>query len=53
MLIARIWKGAVRRADGDAYSEYMQATGVPGYASTPEISACSCFAATRATAASS
>ena len=34
-MIARIWKGAVRKADGDAYAEYMQSTGVPGYASTP------------------
>lgn len=34
-MIARIWKGAVRRADGDAYAEYMQATGIAGYAATP------------------
>jgi heme-degrading monooxygenase HmoA len=31
-LIARIWKGAVRQDDGDAYAEYMQTTGIPGYA---------------------
>jgi heme-degrading monooxygenase HmoA len=34
-LIARIWKGAVREQDGDAYAEYMRNTGVSGYASTP------------------
>jgi hypothetical protein len=27
-MIARIWKGAVRRQDGDAYARYMRATGV-------------------------
>ena len=30
-MIARIWKGAVRRRDGDAYARYMQETGVAGY----------------------
>jgi heme-degrading monooxygenase HmoA len=34
-MIARIWKGAVRRRDGDAYARYMQDTGVAGYAGTP------------------
>jgi heme-degrading monooxygenase HmoA len=34
-MLARIWSGAVRREDGDAYSEYMDATGVPAYAATP------------------
>ena len=34
-MIARIWKGAVRRRDGDAYASYMQDTGVAGYAGTP------------------
>ena len=34
-MIARIWRGAVRRADGDAYAEYMRGTGVAGYAKTP------------------
>ena len=34
-MIARIWRGATRRADGDAYAEYMNATGVPGYRDTP------------------
>jgi heme-degrading monooxygenase HmoA len=33
-MIARIWKGAVRRTDGDAYAEYMRETGVAGYART-------------------
>jgi heme-degrading monooxygenase HmoA len=31
-VIARIWKGAVRKEDGDAYASYMQETGVSGYA---------------------
>jgi heme-degrading monooxygenase HmoA len=34
-VIARIWNGAVRKADGDAYAEYMRETGVAGYARTP------------------
>jgi hypothetical protein len=34
-MIARVWKGAVRKEDSDAYSEYMQETGVAGYAKTP------------------
>ena len=34
-MIARIWKGAVRRGDGDAYAEYMRETGVASYAATP------------------
>ena len=34
-MIARIWRGAVRTHDGDAYAKYMQTTGVAGYASTP------------------
>jgi heme-degrading monooxygenase HmoA len=34
-LIARIWKGAVRKHDGDAYAEYMRDTGIAGYACTP------------------
>lgn len=34
-MIARIWKGAVRRVDGDAYAEYMRETGVAGYTQTP------------------
>jgi heme-degrading monooxygenase HmoA len=33
-MIARIWKGAVRRSDSDAYSRYMTETGVAGYAAT-------------------
>ena len=31
-MIARIWRGAVAKADGDAYALYMQETGVAGYA---------------------
>jgi len=34
-MIARIWKGAVRRQDGDAYAKYIRDTGVAGYAETP------------------
>src|SRR4029450_12338871 len=34
-MIARIWKGAVRQQDGDAYARYMQETGVAGYAESP------------------
>ena len=34
-MIARIWKGAVRRPDGDAYAAYMHETGVAGYTGTP------------------
>ena len=34
-MIARIWRGAVRRRDGDAYARYMRATGVAEYADTP------------------
>ncbi len=34
-MIARIWRGAVRREDGDAYADYMLGTGVEGYARTP------------------
>jgi heme-degrading monooxygenase HmoA len=33
-MIARIWKGAVRRDDGDAYAEYMKGTGMAGYVNT-------------------
>jgi heme-degrading monooxygenase HmoA len=34
-MIARIWKGAVAAADRDTYAEYMDQTGVRGYAGTP------------------
>jgi heme-degrading monooxygenase HmoA len=34
-MIARIWKGAVRQGDGDAYARYMRDTGVAAYAGTP------------------
>jgi heme-degrading monooxygenase HmoA len=34
-MMARIWRGAVARKDRDAYAEYMQDTGVAGYAQTP------------------
>jgi heme-degrading monooxygenase HmoA len=34
-MIARTWKGAVRREDADDYAAYMQDTGVAGYARIP------------------
>ena len=34
-MIARTWRGAVRREDRDAYATYMEETGMAGYASTP------------------
>lgn len=34
-MIARIWRGAVRQDDRDAYTEYMQQTGVAEYERTP------------------
>jgi heme-degrading monooxygenase HmoA len=34
-VIARIWRGAVRKGDADAYAEYMRATGIAGYAGSP------------------
>jgi heme-degrading monooxygenase HmoA len=33
-MIARVWRGVVRRADGDRYAAYMRATGVKEYAET-------------------
>jgi heme-degrading monooxygenase HmoA len=33
-MIARIWRGAVRRRDGDDYADYMRRTGVAAYAAT-------------------
>jgi len=33
-MIARIWRGAVARSDGDAYARHMQDTGIAGYTST-------------------
>lgn len=34
-MIARIWQGAVRPDDGDAYAAYMLDTGLAVYAATP------------------
>ena len=34
-MIARIWRGAVRAGDADAYTSYLEQTGVAGYAGTP------------------
>ena len=34
-MIARTWRGAVQRREADAYAQYMGATGVPAYSSTP------------------
>ena len=34
-MIARIWRGAVRAADGDEYAEYMRESGLREYRETP------------------
>jgi heme-degrading monooxygenase HmoA len=34
-VIARIWKGAVRADDADAYLEYLESTGFAEYRQTP------------------
>ena len=34
-MIARTWRGAVRREDADGYVEYLQRTGIPEYRATP------------------
>ncbi len=34
-MIARIWKGAVRADDADAYLEYLEVTGFAEYRQTP------------------
>jgi heme-degrading monooxygenase HmoA len=34
-MIARIWRGVVRRDDADAYAEYIANTGMAEYRSTP------------------
>jgi heme-degrading monooxygenase HmoA len=34
-MIARIWTGATRAADAEAYLEYLHATGFPEYRATP------------------
>jgi heme-degrading monooxygenase HmoA len=34
-MIARVWRGAVRREDADAYAEYMRGTGLREYQETP------------------
>lgn len=34
-MIARSWRGATRAADADAYLEYLHATGLSEYRSTP------------------
>jgi heme-degrading monooxygenase HmoA len=34
-VIARIWRGAVRASDADAYARYLRETGVREYAATP------------------
>jgi hypothetical protein len=33
-VIARLWRGAVRRQDGEEYANYMRKTGVAAYAAT-------------------
>lgn len=34
-MIARVWRGWTRAEDADAYVEYLQRTGMPGYRGTP------------------
>jgi heme-degrading monooxygenase HmoA len=34
-MIARTWKGTVRRADADEYAEYIRQTGFAEYSQTP------------------
>jgi heme-degrading monooxygenase HmoA len=34
-MIARIWKGAVAKADGDEYETYVEETGFAAYGETP------------------
>jgi heme-degrading monooxygenase HmoA len=34
-MIARMWRGAVRSDDADAYAEYIAKTGMAAYRSTP------------------
>ncbi|HEY6686987.1 MAG TPA: hypothetical protein VI094_12350 [Propionibacteriaceae bacterium] len=34
-MIARIWRGVVRRKDADAYADYIANTGMAEYRSTP------------------
>ena len=34
-MIARIWRGAVRAGDADAYVEYVERTGIEEYRATP------------------
>ena len=34
-MIARIWRGTTRREDRTAYADYIAATGIPAYRSTP------------------
>ena len=34
-MVARIWRGVVRREDGDEYAEYIRDTGFAAYGQTP------------------
>ena len=34
-MVARIWRGVVRRADADEYAAYIGRTGMAGYRNTP------------------
>ena len=34
-MIARVWRGVVRREDSDAYAAYILDTGIAGYVATP------------------
>jgi hypothetical protein len=52
-MIARIWRGVVRREDRDAYADYIRDTGLAGYEATPATAARGCCGATSAIAPSS
>jgi len=41
-MIARIWRGAVRRGDSDSYAEYMQRTGIADTRRPKETEECGC-----------
>lgn len=39
-MIARIWTGATRDEDADAYEEYLREVAVPGYTNVPGTARC-------------
>jgi heme-degrading monooxygenase HmoA len=34
-MVARLWRGATKRSDADAYLAYLHGSGIAGYRSTP------------------